>query len=222
MAGLSFLWAVADFTALLVNLFFAFSVQLPLYARVSAVYMPVVQIIILGQFMLYSYKPLTTRLLALLVCLLVWGTIIELELNFPESRDKIQWVAIALWSIETFPQVQDGGSGVNTLVPSPSLTAFFRSHGKKVWATFFFSTAVNKSCEGRPGHTFFHGCKKSCEGRGLGTLFSTAAKKAVREGLGTLFSTAAKKVVREGLGMGLGVGVISLGTHMQIWKWGCM
>ena len=69
MAGLNFLWAVADFTALLMNLFFAFSVQLPLYVRASAVYMPVVQIIILGQFLLYSYKPLTTKLLALLVCL---------------------------------------------------------------------------------------------------------------------------------------------------------
>ena len=55
--------------------------------------------------MLYSLKPFTTRLLALLACLILWGTIIELELNFPESRDKIQWVAIALWSIETFPQV---------------------------------------------------------------------------------------------------------------------
>ena len=106
VAGLSFLWAVANFTASLVNLFFAFSVQLPLYARVSAVYMPVLEITILGQFLLYSCKPLTTRLLALLLCLLVWGTIIELELNLPESRDKIQWVAIALWSIETFPQVR--------------------------------------------------------------------------------------------------------------------
>ena len=144
MAGLSFLWAVADFTALLVNLFFAFSVQLPLYARVSAVYMPVVQIIILGQFMLYSYKPLTTRLLALLVCLLVWGTIIELELNFPESRDKIQWVAIALWSIETFPQVQDGGSGV---IKYPRTQAFPHR---------FFSQPWKKSV----GHVFFfHGCE---------------------------------------------------------------
>ena len=39
------------------------------------------------------------------MCLLVWGTIVELELNLPESRDKIQWIAIALWSIETFPQI---------------------------------------------------------------------------------------------------------------------
>lgn len=103
--GLSFLWAVANFTASLVNLFFAFSISLPLYVRISAVYMPCLEFAILCQFMLYSQKPLSTRLLALLVCLLMWGCIIELELNLPQSRDKLQWIAIALWSIETFPQV---------------------------------------------------------------------------------------------------------------------
>ena len=103
--GLSFLWAVANFTASLVNLFFAFSISLPLYVRVMAVYMPCLELTILCQFMLYSQKPLSTRLLALLVCLLLWGAIIELELNLPQSRDKVQWIAIALWSIETFPQV---------------------------------------------------------------------------------------------------------------------
>ncbi len=105
VSGLSFLWAVANFTASLVNIFFAFSIELPLYVRVSAVYMPVLELIILGQFMMYSQKPFTTRLLALLVCLLIWGGIIELELNLPESKEKIQWIAISLWSIETFPQV---------------------------------------------------------------------------------------------------------------------
>ena len=105
VVGLSFLWGVANFTASLVNLFFAFRVHVPLYVRVSAVYMPVLEFTILFQFMLYSIKPFTTRLLALLACLVVWGIIIELELLYPQSREKIQWVAIALWSIETFPQV---------------------------------------------------------------------------------------------------------------------
>ena len=105
VSGLSFLWAVANFSASLVNLFFAFWVHVPLYVKVSAVYMPILEFTILCQFMLYSPKPFTTRLLALLVCLLLWGTVIELELNFPNARDKIQWVAITLWSIETFPQV---------------------------------------------------------------------------------------------------------------------
>lgn len=106
VSGLSFLWAVANFTASLVNLFFNFSVQLPFYKRVSAVYMPVLELTILGQFMLYSKCPVTTRLLALLVCLIMWGGIIELELNLPESTDKLQWIAVTLWSIETFPQVE--------------------------------------------------------------------------------------------------------------------
>ena len=105
VVGLSFLWAVANFTASLVNLFFAFSVELPLYVRVSAVYQPILEFTILLQFLIFSRKLITTRLLALLVCLIVWGTIVELELNLPDSRDKIQWIAIALWSIETFPQI---------------------------------------------------------------------------------------------------------------------
>jgi len=105
VVGLSFLWAVANFTASLVNLFFAFSVQLPLYTRVSAVYMPILELTILFQFLIYSHRPVTTRLLAVLACLLMWGTIIELELNLPDSRDKVQWIAIALWSIESFPQI---------------------------------------------------------------------------------------------------------------------
>ncbi len=106
VSGLSFLWAVANFTASLVNLFYVYSIELPLYAKISAVYMPVLELIILSQFMILSQKPFTTRLLTLLVCLLGWGAIIELELNLPESKDKIQWIAIALWSIETFPQVR--------------------------------------------------------------------------------------------------------------------
>ena len=107
VVGLSFLWAVANFTASLVGLFFTFSVQMPLYVKISAVYMPILEFTILCQFMVYSLKPFTTRLLCLLACLIVWGTIIELELIFPDSRDKVQWVAIALWSIETFPQVSE-------------------------------------------------------------------------------------------------------------------
>ena len=108
--GLSFLWAVANFTASLVNLYFAFSISLPLYMKVMAVYMPCLEFTILCQFMLYSQKPISTRLLAVLVCLLLWGSIIELELNLPQSRDKIQWIAITLWSIETFPQVSSHAS----------------------------------------------------------------------------------------------------------------
>lgn len=103
--GLSFLWAVANFSASLINIFFAFWVEVPLYVKVSAVYMPILEFTILCQFMMYSPKPFTSRTLALLVCLLIWGTLIELELNFPDERDKMQWVAIVLWSVETFPQV---------------------------------------------------------------------------------------------------------------------
>ena len=105
VAGLSFLWAVANFTASLVNLFFVFSVKVPLYAKVSAVYMPILELTILIQFFVYVPKPYTTKLLVVLTCLIAWGCLVELELSLPESRDKIQWVAITLWCVETFPQV---------------------------------------------------------------------------------------------------------------------
>ena len=41
--GLSLWWALANFTASLVNAFFAFRLELPLYARATAVYMPVLE-----------------------------------------------------------------------------------------------------------------------------------------------------------------------------------
>ena len=52
--GLSILWATANFTASIVNCFFVFSITLPLYLKISAVYMPVLEFLILVQFWFYS------------------------------------------------------------------------------------------------------------------------------------------------------------------------
>ena len=73
----------------------------------------------------------------------------------------------------------------HSLVPRPSHTAFFRSHGKKVCQAFpqlFYSRA--KKC----ARFFFYGCEKNRCGKAWHTFFSMAAKNAVWEGLGTRLS----------------------------------
>lgn len=106
VAGLSFLWALANFTASLVNLFFAFTIHLPLFSRVSAVYMPALELTILVQFLLFHKLAWRRKMLFLAFCLLLWGGIVELELCLPRpATDHLEWIAIVLWSVETFPQV---------------------------------------------------------------------------------------------------------------------
>ena len=69
--GLSILWATANFTASLVNFFFAFSIELPVYIRVSAVYMPILEVIILLQFWFYSKHSVQRKVAYGAVCLLI-------------------------------------------------------------------------------------------------------------------------------------------------------
>ena len=104
--GLSILWATANFTASLVNGFFAFSaVPLPVYIKISAVYMPVLEFFILLQFWFYSKHPVQLRFFYGVGCLLIWIALIALELSVKNAAGNVQWIAIVLWSIESFPQV---------------------------------------------------------------------------------------------------------------------
>ena len=48
--GLSLWWALANFSASLVNVFFVFRLDLPLYTKIMAAYMPCLELIILAQF----------------------------------------------------------------------------------------------------------------------------------------------------------------------------
>ena len=105
VVGLSFLWAVANFTASLINFFFVFHHDLPLYVKIEAVYMPCLEFTILVQFLLFSKAHARKRLLCLLVCLLVWSCVLTIELAVRKAPDYLFWAAIFLWSIETFPQV---------------------------------------------------------------------------------------------------------------------
>ena len=103
--GLSILWATANFTASVVNCFFAFSIKLPAYIRISAVYMPILEFIILLQFWFYSKHSVQMKLSYGVGCFLIWVAVISLELSVHDAEKKVQWLAIVLWSIESFPQV---------------------------------------------------------------------------------------------------------------------
>ena len=103
--GLSILWATANFTASLVNFFFAFSIELPVYIKISAVYMPVLEFIILLQFCFFWKHSVLKKVFYGAVCFLIWAAVISMELFVTDARDKVQWLAIVLWSIESFPQV---------------------------------------------------------------------------------------------------------------------
>ena len=105
--GLSILWATANFTASIVNWFFAFSITLPLYIKISAVYMPVLEFLILVQFWIYSKNRIQFKVCYGAVCFVIWIAIITLELSVDGVEENVQWIAIVLWSIESFPQVND-------------------------------------------------------------------------------------------------------------------
>ena len=103
--GLSILWATANFTASLVNCFFAFSIQLPVYIRISAVYMPFLEFFILVQFWFYSKHAVQMKVSYGAGCLLIWIAVISLELSVKDAEENVQWLAIVLWCVESFPQV---------------------------------------------------------------------------------------------------------------------
>ena len=102
--GLSILWATANFTASLANFFFAFSVALPMYIRILAVCMSILEFYILLQFWFYSKHTMRMKLYGA-VCVLIWIAVISLDLSVTDAAEKVQWLAIVLWSIESFPQV---------------------------------------------------------------------------------------------------------------------
>ena len=120
--GLSLLWALANFTASLINVFFAYRLNLPLYVLISAAYMPILEAAMLAQFWMYRHatsmkdseakcafyevSAVETRYRTggTFLCTL-WVGLVFLLVTYPELSPYIEWVAIALWSIEGFPQL---------------------------------------------------------------------------------------------------------------------
>jgi len=66
--------------------------------------MPVLEFIILLQFCFFS-KHSVQMVRYGTGCFLIWVAVISLELSVTDVEEKVQWLAIVLWSIESFPQV---------------------------------------------------------------------------------------------------------------------
>ncbi|XP_041358892.1 uncharacterized protein LOC121375483 [Gigantopelta aegis] len=104
--GLSVLWATANFTASLTNLFFVYLyAQIPLYGQINSIYMPVLEFILLVQFWVYGdHYGHRWKIVYTVFCFSLWSSIIALQLSL-KRFEEMQWLAISLWCVETFPQV---------------------------------------------------------------------------------------------------------------------
>ncbi|KAF9898881.1 hypothetical protein BX616_003491, partial [Lobosporangium transversale] len=107
-AGLSFIWASCNFCASLINLFFILDIDVPLFTRISGWYMPILEIVMLFQFVLYSKVSMSRKLPLVLISLTIYSAVIAVECTKAFGEDtssKLVWVSIVLWSIETYFQV---------------------------------------------------------------------------------------------------------------------
>lgn len=103
--GLSVLWATANFTASLINLFFVFIyTSIPMYGQISSVYCPVLEFALLIQFWMYGRNRKLEKIVYATACFILWGIIIGVELLFT-LENFLEYAAIFLWCIETFPQI---------------------------------------------------------------------------------------------------------------------
>uniref|UniRef100_A0A914PD19 Uncharacterized protein n=1 Tax=Panagrolaimus davidi TaxID=227884 RepID=A0A914PD19_9BILA len=102
--GISLGWAILNFTAAFNNAFFVFKYgNMPWYVYGSAVYMPILEILLLIQF--YIFTP-SSRLKNIAALLLVptWISLAVVQSVFNVYKD-LEWLSIVLWSAETFPQI---------------------------------------------------------------------------------------------------------------------
>lgn len=103
--GLSVLWATANFTASLINIFFVFIyVSIPLYGQISSIYCPILEFALLIQFAIYGRYRKVEKIVYGAACFTLWGVIIGVELIFA-MENFVEYAAIFLWCIETYPQV---------------------------------------------------------------------------------------------------------------------
>lgn len=102
--GISPAWAICNFSAAMNNAFFVFKTShMPWYIYVSAIYMPVLEAILLLQFVIYTPHTLT-KMIVQLSCFVMWSVIVMLQTTIP-VYGHLEWISIVLWSAETIPQV---------------------------------------------------------------------------------------------------------------------
>lgn len=82
-----------------------YDTALPIYGRINSVYMPILEFTILVQFWIYGdHYNKRHKIAYLIFCVCMWTTLLSLNLGL-KLFPYIQWVAIGLWCVETFPQV---------------------------------------------------------------------------------------------------------------------
>jgi hypothetical protein len=106
--GLSFRWACANVVAAFINLNFVLRISVPLYVTISALYMPILEIIIVVQFGFMADNRYIRYISWGVV--LTLGVISVLFVTFwhdisTATSGLLMWGAVVLWSIETFPQL---------------------------------------------------------------------------------------------------------------------
>ncbi len=109
--GLNLLWAIANFSASLCNVVFMFRIDVPVQTRIMAVYMPLLEFCMLLQFWAW-YRPSPSsplwhhcRYTVGALCVVLWTAAIGTQALVYSSSSYFAWVAIVLWSVETFPQI---------------------------------------------------------------------------------------------------------------------
>lgn len=106
--GLSLIWAFCNFTASLINVFFVFFINVPIFSKIGGVYMPVLEFVMLIQFFIYHNVSLKKKVHCLICFTIIWIIIILIEILKPfgiDTNAKLVWISIILWSIQTFPQI---------------------------------------------------------------------------------------------------------------------
>ena len=136
--GLNVMWAIANFSASLCNIFFCFRIALPIQTRVQAIYMPCLEFLMLLQFWFYwdnqrtaSSQDYPNKFASMLqskrfiavVCLSMWSTVVLVQASFRNSSGYFAWCAIALWSFETYPQLWTNISNTGRSVSGQSVVS---------------------------------------------------------------------------------------------------
>lgn len=105
--GLSLSWSCANALAALTNLNFVARRSLPLYVYLSAIYMPILDILVVSQFIFLSNEPHVRVLAMTALAVLFFGAFVIIMLWKPlEFLDgSFEWMAVCLWSVEVIPQL---------------------------------------------------------------------------------------------------------------------
>jgi hypothetical protein len=104
--GISFIWALMNFMASFVNAFFVFHNNLPTFSYISALYMPILELIFLIQFGIYHNEDKKKKITVATYLSFFLAMLFIVFLLFSNIFiDYLMWTSIVLWSIESFPQI---------------------------------------------------------------------------------------------------------------------